>query len=206
MTDDRSSEDPAHGDPSPVFGAFATPEEQARRRGAEQSASLERADETPPRSSDVRPWAATPTGESVSGTTGTPTYSWTTERPRSRFVTSGADRIITLVLLALGVINVISSAPQLLEFGAAIQMVYASLDGGEFTATALADAMGRTALIAQVVVLVAVVFWSWARLRATRAAWWVPVLGAAVAWLLVTLAVVVVMLADPPVVASVVGS
>lgn len=206
MTDDRSPDDPAHGNPSPEFGAFATPEEQARRRGVEPPAASVSAEEPTPRESVARPWAAPPTDESVNGTTGAPAYSWTTERPRSRFVTSGADRIVALVFLALGVINVISSAPQLLDFGTAIQTVYTSLEGGEFTATALADAMGLTALIAQVVVLVAVVFWSWARLRATRAAWWVPVLGAVVAWLLVTLAVVVVMLADPPVVASVVGS
>ncbi|MFT3799565.1 DUF6264 family protein [Microbacterium sp.] len=163
--------------PRPQYGEYATPEEQraAIRAPAdheELTAASGYAAAHPPR----------------------PTT--TAARPSRT-----ADRIITIALLAYGLVTVLSTVPQIWDFTdfAKTWMELAGIDA-TFTNTAQGDLWGRIGAIVFAAgwVLTAVV--SWRSLRARRLTWWIPLVGAIVTFMAMTVCLVVPLLGDPAVV------
>lgn len=120
--------------------------------------------------------------------------------------TRSADRVITVALLAYGLFTVVTAIPQLLDFAgfAKTWMQVAGLDA-EFTNHAAGVTWGRigAAVFGAGWLLTAVL--SWVSLRARRVSWWIPLLGAIITFLVVSVCMAVPLLGDPAV-SDVVGS
>lgn len=146
--------------PRPQFGEYATPEEQRAR--IREPAPWQLAAVTPVMTD--APEAGTPSMPAVAE-----------RRPRP------VDRIVTFALLAYGLVNVISSVPAFLDYGAYAETMLAMLG----VDVQLADpAAGKAWGIAAVLVLaigwcatVAVSVWN---LRHNRLTWWIPLVGGVV--------------------------
>lgn len=108
------------------------------------------------------------------------------------------DRIMTFALLAYGLITVVSAVPQLWDFSGFAQtwMDLAGVDG-TFTNTAQGDLWGRVGagVFALGWLLTAVL--AWRSVIAGRLSWWIPVVGAAVSFVIVTICLTVPLVGDP---------
>ncbi|MFB8893321.1 DUF6264 family protein [Microbacterium sp. NPDC006705] len=179
--------------PRPQYGEYATPEEQRARIAALGG-------EAP--HPDVVETAQVPAGSAAPR----PHESARQQLPSPRPTTSAArptrlaDRIITVALLAYGLVTVLGAIPQLVDFTGFAQtwMDMAGIDG------TLADpAGGRAWGIAAAVVygagwlLTAVL--SWWSLSLRRLSWWIPLVGAIVTFIIVSLLLAVPLLSDPAV-------
>lgn len=167
--------------PRPQYGEYATPEEQrARIRQPETTVALE---------SGVAPT-----------TVARPDRPAAVRSPANAGSTSPrrADRIITVGLLAYGLITVIMSAMSLIDFPtvASTSMQMMGIPG-EFTNVAQGRLFGAIAAIALVVGWMITAWMSWRRIRAGRIAWWVPLAGAAGSYLVVYALLVPAILGDP---------
>jgi hypothetical protein len=201
----RSRDGRVHGRPAPQYGEYAPDgwvnpvvvEEQRReqeraaagvsagaRAGAVQSDTrARRPGGTPP-----RPDRAERAGTDRSRTGGPGTL------PGWRFGKTPVDLLLTLVLLAMGLVSVV----QALSVGAVASAVrddlerrYTALaDPGSLTGAATISAAGL------LVLFVVVVWWSVVRLRATKRTFWVPLVGGAVATLFSTVVFLVVLMQD----------
>ncbi len=158
--------------PRPAYGEYATPEEQRARMGLpEQAASVE-----------PDPVPAAPTA--------TP--------PAVRASRSPADRTITLVLLVMGAVNVIFSAPGLFSVGASLALTYdAAGIPGEFTNTQAADTWGSIAGVVLIAGYLITALAAWRRLQTGKLSWWVPVVGAVVCYAIVVACLMVPIAGDP---------
>lgn len=156
----------------PQFGEYATPEEQRERAGL-----------PPITSESAAPYAPQ-----------------TPQIPQAQPARAGgsAGRIVTIVLLALGLFNVLSSAPRFLDLPATFDdtMKLFGIDG-TFTDSAAARTWGIVALLVLIAGYAATVWLSLRRLRAGRSSWWVPLVGFVVTTFLVSICLTVPMLGDP---------
>lgn len=117
-----------------------------------------------------------------------------TALPGWRFGKTPVDLLLTLVLLAMGLVSVV----QALSVGTvastvreALELRYTTLaDPGSLTGAATISAGGL------LVLFVLVVWWSVVRLRATKRTFWVPLLGGAVATLFSSVVFLVVVFQD----------
>ena len=166
----------------PQYGEYATPEEQRQAAGLPPVEIIEA---TPPTADAPAPTmpAAAPSGAAP--------------RPRR------ADRIITIALLAYGLINVLMTAVSYLDMPAVLErrMAIVGMEG-EFTNLAQARLWGTIAAVVLVLGWVATALISVRRLRASKLTWWVPLVGAAVTMFATSLCVMVPMLTDPGFLAS----
>jgi len=118
--------------------------------------------------------------------------------PRSRFGRTPADFVLTVGLLAFGLVSVVQS----LSVGDVASTVRRTLET-QYTALNDPSALSTAAVIAaitNVVVFALVAWWSIRRLRARKRTFWVPLVGAVVATAISTIAFVVVVLQDQAVV------
>ncbi|GAA3019342.1 DUF6264 family protein [Microbacterium dextranolyticum] len=174
--------------PRPAYGEYATPEEQ-------RAAIRQPAESTPEGTGSPAPHAPLPHAPAQPTTRPHPTTS--AARP-----TRTADRIITVALLAYGLITVLSAVPQLWTFAEFAQtwMTLAGIDA-TFTNTAQGDLWGRIGAGVFVFGWLVTAVISWRSLRRSRLSWWIPLVGAIVTFLIVSVCLTVPLLSDPAVVA-----
>ena len=157
MTD---ASDPQHGDrPRPRYGEYASPEEQRRRMQANPRPA------PPPQ---VEPTPVAPSGAvPVAGEAARP----------GRMV----DRVVTLALLIYGLLNTITSTPQMTDYASYAETMFRMM-GVDATLSDPGAARGwglAAALVMGIGWLLTAVF-AWTRLRAGKLAFWVPLVGAVV--------------------------
>ncbi|MGF6821713.1 energy-converting hydrogenase Eha subunit C [Microbacterium sp. ZKA21] len=160
--------------PRPQYGEYATPEEQRRLAG------LPPVDAAPVVEEPVRPVAAAAPVSAPSA------------RP------SGADRIVTIALLAYGLVNVVMTAISYLDLPTVLQQSMDILGiEGDFTNFAPARLWGGIAAVILVIGYALTVLVAFRRLRAGKRSWWVPLVGAAVTMIVVTICIMIPMMGDP---------
>lgn len=165
--------------PRPQYGEYATPEEQRSRIQQPDPALL------PP--VEPVPVAPHPVPNGVRGPVAG------TARPPFR-----PDRVITVILLGMGAVNVLFSAQSFFDLSEALARTTASMQiPGEFTNIAAARTWGAIAAVSLIVGYLVTAFAAWRRLRAGRISWWIPVVGAIVTYVVVVVCVMVPLTGDP---------
>lgn len=158
-------------DQRPQYGELATPEEQRRAAGLPPLSEVESVEPVAPVASEAAPAAAP-------------------RRP--------VDRFATVVLLAYGLVNVITAGLSYLDFGRVMTEVMKVMGiDGEFTNYDQGRIWGTVAAIALVIgwCLTAVI--SLRRLRQGKLTWWVPLVGAAVTLLVTSVFAAIPLMGDP---------
>lgn len=169
----------------PQYGEYATPEEQRRLAGLPP---LDAAPEAPV-VTHMAP--AVPGIEDASKKKAGPPW----------------DRIITIALLAYGLINVFTSAMSYLDLPTLMNESMGILGiEGEFSNFAQAKICGPAAVGVLVLGWVITAWVSVRRLRTGKVTWWVPLVGAAVSMLLVSFCLAVPMMGDPAFIAYLDGT
>lgn len=173
--------------PRPQYGEYATPEQLARARGL----TLEQLQEqiTPPRPV-AEPGAAAP-APAAAPTTRPADASAPARRRRP------VDRPVTIGLLAFGLIYTLLNIPGFLALDETMQLTFDMLGYGEFRATDSVATLGVVAVVVQVAIWLAAASGSYALMKRGRAAWWVPLAGGFVTFIVVAVIVSVILLADP---------
>lgn len=158
--------------PRPQFGEYATPEQQRAARGLP-----EREFAPPPPPAPVVAPAAT-------------------KKPRM------GDRIVTIALLAYGLVTVISAGISNLNLGPVMSeaMAVAGIPG-EFSNFAGARTWGMIATVVLVTGWVLTALLSVFRLRRGALTWWLPLVGGIVVNLLAAICMMVALMSDPAVTA-----
>ncbi|MFF2632407.1 DUF6264 family protein [Microbacterium sp. NPDC058021] len=147
--------------PRPQYGEYATPEEQ-RARIAQPHA-------TDALSAGVAPEVVAPPQY------GGPVAPATTSAARP---SRTADRIITLVLLAYGLLTVLVSAPQMIDVGAFAQTLFQTLGvDAQLSDPASARGWGIAGAAVLAIGWLLTAWLSWRGLRARRVTWWIPLVG-----------------------------
>lgn len=188
---DNPPEDPR---PRPAYGEYATPEEQraAIREPAPETASVPSVSAAPiveparpARSGAARPARAT---------------------TRAATPTRAADRIVTFALLAYGLFTVIGAVPQLWHF---TELAQTALDlagvDATFTNTAQGDIWGPVGAIVYILGWLVTAALSWVSVSRGRISWWIPLVGAIVTSLAVTVCLTIPLFGDPALIAGLAG-
>lgn len=171
---------PEESRPRPQYGEYATPEEQRAR--ILQPAPDAGSPHTPP----AAPAPYIPHPPAAPATT-------TAARPSRT-----GDRIITIALLAYGLVTVITAVPQLLDFTGFAE-AWMEMAGVEepFTNTAQGAQFGAIGAVVFVVGWVVTALLSWRSLARRRLTWWIPLVGAIVTFVAVSAFLTVPLLGDP---------
>lgn len=175
---------PADPRPRPEYGEYATPEEQrARIQQPDATWSLETGqapDEAPPQQApEAQRWPVDTSAEAA----------------RSG---RNIDRVVTLALLVVGAFNVAFTAISYFNLPVLADQAMQILGiPGSFTNVDSARLWGPIAAIVLIVGFLATAFLAWRRLNKGRLAWWIPVVGAVVTYLLVYVCLAVPLLGDP---------
>ncbi|MGO2519677.1 MAG: DUF6264 family protein [Microbacterium sp.] len=158
-------------DQRPQYGEFATPEEQRRLAGLPP---LDAVINTPAEPVQVAAPDAAPA------------------KPRRW------DRIITIALLAYGLINVFTAGMSYLDLPTVMNESMKILGvPGEFTNFEQGKLWGMIAAVLLVIGWVITAWLSVRRLRKGKLTWWLPIVGAAVTMLVVGVCITVPMMGDP---------
>jgi hypothetical protein len=163
--------------PRPQYGEYASAEEQRARivhPDVTDALHTGQAPEAAPSPSPSRPGASPATGWRL------------------------ADRIVTIALLAYGVVNVAVTAPRLFDFASFANEYFSTLGvDATFTNTGAAGVWGPVAAISYVAGFVVTALLAWRRLRAGRTGFWVPLVGAVLTTIVVAVCVTVPLVGDP---------
>lgn len=190
---DRLEQSASAPRPAPHYGEYATPEQQraAIREPAQPQASAGVPSAPAPQPFPQAQSAPQPHPRTVTHAT------TRAARPSRR-----ADRIVTFALLAYGLVTVVSAVPQLWHFAAFAQtwMGLAGIDE-TFTNTAQGDLWGRIGAGVFVVGWLLTAWLSWRALSRGRLSWWIPLVGAIAAFIVVTVCLTVPLLGDPAIAA-----
>lgn len=158
--------------PRPAYGEYASPEEQRARMGIP--------------------------AEPPSVPASLPAPMPVMPEPGAVAARHPADRIITIVLLAMGAVNVVFSVSSFLDVGTAFSRTFEAMGiPGEFTNTPGAGTWGAIAGVLLLATYLITALAAWRRLRAGRISWWIPVVGAVVAYLFVVVCLTVPLASDP---------
>lgn len=205
-TADGAASGRVHGRPAPAYGEYAPEgwvnpvlvererqerEQQDRDRRQQAASQAGRDGATAYRSGAG---AGTPDGAVPGGRPGAPDGAQRTTST-SRFGRTPADFVLTVGLLAFGLISVVQS----LAVTNVASTVRRTLET-QYTALNDPSALSGAAIIGaitNVVVFALVAWWSIRRLRARKRTFWVPIVGAVVATFVSTIAFVVVVFQDP---------
>lgn len=159
----------------PQYGEIATPEEQRRAAGLPPVVDLPSADDT-----TMPPVTREPAAK----------------RPHP------VDRIVTVALLAYGLINVAMSAVSYLDPSRVMNEAMTILGvSGEFTNFAEGKLWGTIAAVVLIVGYAITAILSVRRLRRGRITWWLPLVGAIVTVGIASMCIAVPMFGDPAFVA-----
>lgn len=180
--------------PRPAYGEYATPEQQRAAMGvpvSEASPPLFPTQTGRPAPAENHA-ARLPVGAPF--TPVRPTHATTSAARPTRRV----DRILTFALLAYGLMTVISSVPQLWHFTDFAQtwMTLAGIDA-TFTNIAQGDLWGRIGALVFAAGWLLTAVLSWRAVSRARLSWWIPLVGAIVTFLVVTVCLTVPLLGDP---------
>ncbi|WP_210479412.1 DUF6264 family protein [Naasia sp. SYSU D00948] len=107
------------------------------------------------------------------------------------------DRVLTIALLVFGTVNVLTGIPQMLRLPDALDEAYAMQGFGDYTAIALASAIGIAVNVVNVLLLIAAVAASIPQLRAGRIAFWIPLVAGAIALVVAVVLIGAAMIGDP---------
>ncbi|WP_424448812.1 DUF6264 family protein [Microbacterium arborescens] len=177
--------------PRPQYGEYATPEEQRARiaalGGAAPHPDVAETAHVPAVGPDARPGGASRAPLPPSRPT------TTAARP-----TRLADRVITVALLAYGFVTVLGAIPQLVDFAGFAQtwMDMAGIDAS-LTDPAGGRAWGIAAAVVYGAGWLVTAALSWWSLSARRLSWWIPLVGAIVTFIIVSMLLAAPLLSDP---------
>ena len=169
--------------PRPLYGEYATPEEQ---RAAIREPALA---------------ASTPAAHvPMPAPVGHPPPAHPTTRAARPSRTS--DRVITAGLLIYGLITVISAVPQLWNFDEFAQtwMNLAGIDA-TFSNTTQGLIWGHIASIVFISGWLATALWAFSAVMRGKLAWWIPLVGAIATFVVVSVCLTVPLLGDPAIAA-----
>ncbi|GAB3607296.1 hypothetical protein GCM10027413_27050 [Conyzicola nivalis] len=113
------------------------------------------------------------------------------------------DLALTVTFLVFGAYSVASSVPSLLDFGATLDQMYALSGYGDYTELELAHSIGIAILVSQSVLFVVTVIVTLIRLRARKLAFFVPLIGGALAGIVIFVLLLVAMVSDPALAATI---
>ena len=171
--------------PPAQYGEYATPEEQQKAKGLPEptahDATADAAQPAPSATTHIAPRQADP--PSPGQVPSTPAHP--------------VDRIVTLVLLALGLFVWLNGIPGYLALADALQMVFDQLGAGTYHAADTAAALGVTALVVQGLIWALTAASAWFSLKRGRISWWIPLVGAALYFIASMIVVSVALFADP---------
>ena len=111
--------------------------------------------------------------------------------------TRSADRFFTILLLALGALGAWNTSVSLQQLPAAIQTVYTQQGVGTYTPQEWLPTLALVGTVFMLALYAAVLGWAIARLRARKVAFWVPILGGAIALVSTIVMTSIVFLTDP---------
>jgi hypothetical protein len=175
--------EPLHAErPRPEYGEYATPQDQAdaiAKASPPVSPLLTPAD---------RPAAVTPAAPVARPAV--PVL--TAERPRRRW-----DLVLSIALLAYGLLTVFGGFVQYSDIPSIINQAYAAQRIGEFTSIEQAETVGTTIMVVNVVLYAITAFLTVQLLRARRLAFYVPVVGGAVAATITVTLILTLVINDP---------
>ncbi|MET3768914.1 hypothetical protein ABIB15_001600 [Marisediminicola sp. UYEF4] len=181
--DDAARPEPHFGErPRPEYGEYASPQGQAdaiAKALPPVSPLLTPAD---------RPAAVTPAPPAARTTAPILTPS----RPRRRW-----DLVLSIALLAYGLLTVFGGFVQYSDIPAIINQAYAAQRIGEFTSIDQAETVGTTIMVANVAVYAITAFLTVRLLRARRLAFYVPLIGGAVAATITVILILTLVINDP---------
>ncbi len=191
--------------PAPQYGEYATPEQQRESilRGggvvddgpaAERAAPAVTRAPIPP---DAPPPASTAHGASAASPAA----------PASAARSLRGDRIVTIVLLAYGLYTVVTTIPQLLDV-AGFADTWMQMAGVDATFTNYDEGVlwGRIAAFVFAIGWLLTALWCWLWIGRRRRAFWIPIVGAVVSFVLVSACLTVPIIGDPALVAGIVGA
>jgi hypothetical protein len=154
--------------PRPQYGEYATPQEQAKAVG--KSAPF--LGYAPPQ----------PNPPSISAPAATPRR-W--------------DLVFSTALLAYGLMSVISGFFQFSDLGTLINTIYATQGVGKFTPTTLSATLGTVIIVSNVVLWIVTAVVTVRLLRRHRLAFYVPLIGGAVASIVAAGCLTALLFSDP---------
>lgn len=168
----------------PQYGEYATPEEQRARAGL------------PPLEADAAasaPVIAPPAAQAVSADVAPASQPVDARTPAGPM-----NRLITIALLALGLVNVLTSIPGFVDLATTLNLSLQMLGiDGEFSNFAAARTWGVISVLVMLAGYLATAWFSFRLLKRGRMAWWVPLVGAVATMLVVSFCVSVPMVGDP---------
>ncbi|QIG40239.1 hypothetical protein G5T42_12745 [Microbacterium sp. 4R-513] len=175
--------------PRPEYGEYATPEEQrARIQQPDATWALDTGQALEPgQAPEAAPQqAAAPQRWPVDTSA---------EAARSG---RNIDRVVTLSLLIVGAFNVVFTAISYFNLPALADQAMQIIGiPGSFTNVEAARLWGPIAAIVLIVGFLATALFAWRRLSKGKLAWWIPVVGAVITYLLVYVCLAVPLLGDP---------
>jgi len=107
------------------------------------------------------------------------------------------DILLSYALLAYGAVNVVAGFFQFANLGAVLEQVYTTMGIGTYTPTALAGALGVVINVTNVVLFVLTAIVTTRQLRRGRLAFYLPIIGGVLAWIVSFVCIAVLMLGDP---------
>ncbi len=170
--------------PTPQYGEYATPAEVAAARGMTESELA--AESAPP----APPHAVAPPSRSLSS--GPPV------QPSGRGAQSRPPRhLLTMVLLAYGVWNTVTSIPTFLDLGGSLSESFSTLGYGDIRFGTAAHVVGIVVILFSILLLIGAIALSLRRIRAGRSSLVVPLIAAGV-WVLGLIVGMGVVVANTP--------
>jgi hypothetical protein len=161
--------------PRPQFGEYATPEEQQAR--------IQRPEVTESLDAGVAPQPAAPASSTVAPAPA-----------RGPLV----DRVITLMLLVYGLFSVVTTIVQVLDFPHYAEQAAKVLNvDATYSNLAAGFVWGAVAAVVYGVVYLVTALLTWRRLKRGRIAFWIPLVGFAVAALVGGTCIAIAIVSDP---------
>ncbi|HEY8912015.1 DUF6264 family protein [Lacisediminihabitans sp.] len=167
--------------PRPQYGEYASQKDQAAAAGLPAPSFAPPV--VPPAAERAAERAAVERGAAPSATGAAAPRRW--------------DIFLSYALLAYGAVTVVAGFFQFTDLNAVIEQVYTMMSIGTYTPTALAGTLGIVINVSNVVLFVITVAVTMRALRKGRLAFYLPIIGGAVAYLVSFVCLATLMLGDP---------
>lgn len=170
--------------PRPVYGEYATPEEQRRRIQRPDFEYLLDTGQDP----NAAPGAVAPAGGAPAvqapappsrAAYGSPARTSGSDAPAQpgRF----ADRVATIALLVFGLYNVVTSVPTMIDYDSYVAMMLSVLGvDGELSNAGSGGSWGIAAAVVLIMGWLLTAWLSWRNLSRGRLTWWIPLVAGVV--------------------------
>jgi hypothetical protein len=184
--------------PAPQYGEYATPEQQREL--------IRRSGGTPPEA-DGAPGAAPPPAPVAPAPVPPALAARSAGDSADGAPTRRGDRFVTIALLAYGLFTVVTTVPQLVRYSSFAQS-WLEMAGiqAEFTAVESGRLWGGIAAAVFAIGWIATTLISWWMLTRGRISWWIPIVGAVVTFVVVSIGVSVPLMSDPAIVEQILRS